>query len=92
MCPCGETRRSMLKRVASERYCINVLLFIWLAIVDIQERNDMMINFLNIHDSFEHFEERIKNTTKEEIIKLIDEIFIEKQVKFYVCRIGKYTK
>ena len=59
----------------------NILFSIARQAVDIQERNDMMINFLNIHDSFEHFEERIKNTTKEETIKLIDEIFIKQPWK-----------
>ena len=59
----------------------NILFSIARHEADIQDRNDLLVNLLNVHDNIVHFAERIQNTTKVEVIKLIDEIFIKQPRK-----------
>ena len=59
----------------------NILFSIARHEADIQDRNDLLVNMLNVHDNIVHFVERIQNTTKVEVIKLIDEIFIKQPWK-----------
>ncbi|MBQ2349797.1 MAG: insulinase family protein [Cytophagales bacterium] len=53
----------------------NILFSLARQAADIQDRNDLVVNLLHVRDNIDHLEERIKNTTNDEIIKLIDEIF-----------------